>query len=281
MRFNLAEGPSLEPALESEPMTLVGVHPCDIHGIQLLDRIFADGNPDAHYLQRRAKTTIIGVDCMPDDYCFCVSVESATVTSGYDIFVTPIGEKFAVEAATQNGQELVSKYAETQPAESEDIAALRHRTNQKLRSCKQKLNIEAPNLPMFFDGVWDSPVWKDWADKCLGCGTCNMTCPTCYCFDVLDKMKLNLTEGERVRLWDGCMLKDFALVATGENFRSNRTNRLEHRFYRKFSYLFVKYGRSNCVGCGRSCRQCLADITVYDVVNDLVASRREEATSSV
>jgi len=74
------------------------------------------------------------------------------------------------------------------------------------------------------------------------------------------------------------MLKDFAKVATGENFRETRASRIEHRFYRKFSYLFLKPGRSNCVGCGRCCRQCLADITVYDVVNDLVASREGAAT---
>jgi sulfhydrogenase subunit beta (sulfur reductase) len=281
LRFSLAGGPSVEPVLQAEPLVLAGVHPCDIHAIQLLDRIFADGNADEHYLRRRAATTIIGVECMPDDHCFCASVEAATATSGYDILVTPIGEKFAVEVATQKGQELIAEHAQSDPAESEDIAALRMRTNQKLRSFKKRLNIDYANIPMFFDGVWDSPVWKKWADKCLSCGTCNMTCPTCYCFDVLDKMELNLTDGERMRLWDGCMLKDFAVVASGENFRESRTNRLEHRFYRKFSYLFVKYGRANCVGCGRCCRQCLADITVYDVVNDLVASRREEATAGV
>lgn len=43
----------------------------------------------------------------------------------------------------------------------------------------------------------------------------------------------DLQKGARLRRWDGCMLRDFALVASGETFHQPRSDRLRHRFYRK------------------------------------------------
>ena len=97
-----------------------------------------------------------------------------------------------------------------------------------------------------------------------------MVCPTCYCFDVWDDVELDLTHGQRLRRWDGCLFSDFAKVATGENFRENRTARYQHRFYRKGQYLFPKLNDAACVGCGRCAAYCLPDIAdPVDVFNRL------------
>ncbi len=107
-----------------------------------------------------------------------------------------------------------------------------------------------------------------------------MTCPTCICFDVLDQMDLSLGEGERVREWDGCMLEPFAKVASGENFREEREDRLRHRFFRKYAYLYTRHGKPFCCGCGRCVRQCLAGIDPVTVINDLIDAHIKEGTSS-
>jgi len=75
-----------------------------------------------------------------------------------------------------------------------------------------------------------------------------------------------------VRRWDGCMLRDFARVASGENFREHRSSRLRHRFYRKGKYIREDYGRVGCVGCGRCVRACLVKIDPVEVFNTLKAA---------
>jgi ferredoxin len=77
---------------------------------------------------------------------------------------------------------------------------------------------------------------------------------------VHDDMGLDLINGERLRRWAGCLLQDFARVATGENFRETRASRYRHRFFRKGLYLFKVLDDVACVGCGRCASSCLPDI---------------------
>ena len=34
-----------------------------------------------------------------------------------------------------------------------------------------------------------SPMWMRESEKCIGCGNCTLTCPTCRCYDVKDLPK--------------------------------------------------------------------------------------------
>ena len=105
-----------------------------------------------------------------------------------------------------------------------------------------------------------------------------MVCPTCFCFDVEDRMDPDGRGGVRERVWDGCQLSEFARVAGGHNFRPDTTQRLRHRFYRKYLYLMTLYGTSFCTGCGRCGRACPVEINVVETINTLVShGRKEEA----
>jgi formate hydrogenlyase subunit 6/NADH:ubiquinone oxidoreductase subunit I len=108
------------------------------------------------------------------------------------------------------------------------------------------------------------------AEKCVGCGTCNLVCPTCYCFDVEDEVDVSLEGGSRHRHWDGCMLREFSAVAGGEVFRKNLAARQRHRVYRKFKYISDTTGEPWCVGCGRCTAFCTAGISIVNMVNRLV-----------
>ncbi len=83
-----------------------------------------------------------------------------------------------------------------------------------------------------------------------------------------------MASGERCRQWDACTLKDFAVVATGDNFRSTRGQRLRHRFNRKFNFLMTKYKASFCVGCGRCSRTCPVNIDVVETVNAVIKNNK-------
>ena len=34
---------------------------------------------------------------------------------------------------------------------------------------------------------FDSPIWAEAGLRCVGCGSCTYTCPTCHCFDIVDE----------------------------------------------------------------------------------------------
>lgn len=278
VRYELQGSPTATPVVEAEPITLFGVHPCDIYGLEALDTSFSDVHPEPNYLERRAKMRVIGIDCEPDEWCFCSSMGTATVDSGYDIFLTPLPdeEHYLAEIATPAGEEMVAGL-DIRDATGSEVGYLKTHLAKKTQK-DRKLNCEATNLPLLFTGFAESPVWERWAQKCYSCGTCNLTCPTCFCFDVLDQMDLSLHSGERVREWDGCMLEEFAHVASGENFREDRRERLRHRFFRKYAYLFTRYGKPYCCGCGRCVRQCLVKIDPVGVINDLIATHGKGAT---
>ena len=56
----------------------------------------------------------------------------------------------------------------------------------------------------------EHPRWDEVAARCLACGNCTAVCPTCYCFDVVDEVSLNLNDGDRYRVWNYCQMDDFA-----------------------------------------------------------------------
>jgi ferredoxin len=268
VRFDTVEK-TAEAVVGSRDQALVGLHPCDIRAISLMDRVFAYGVPDANYLARRKRTLIVGTDCFPDKNCFCASVGAMDPGPGYDLFLHQIKDGFLVRIGSEAGSKLL-KAAKCRPPRPLEIEELKHYTNDKIASFETRLEADYRLLPPIYAKSESSPVWDKIGKICYGCGSCNHVCPTCYCFDVTDTISGDLKKVERSRTWDGCTQEEFAVVSGGHNFRATRADRLKHRFNRKFNYLFEKYGELFCVGCGRCSRTCLVNINIADVTNELI-----------
>jgi ferredoxin len=166
-----------------------------------------------------------------------------------------------VTVGTKKGEGLLDQYAKSRPSTQEEIGR-RAEVQEKVPYLFSLNTITTPyaELPQLLAAHPESKLFGELAEKCFSCGSCNLVCPTCYCFDVQDEVSLKLNEGERVRFWDGCLLDGFARVASGENFREDREERIRHRIFRKGKYIFEKYGEHGCVGCGRCASACLPDI---------------------
>jgi sulfhydrogenase subunit beta (sulfur reductase) len=269
LRFNIKNA-THAPVIEARKQAVIGMHPCDIRALSLMDRVFAHGTPDANYLARRAETIIIGADCMPDDYCFCKSMGNSEVVEGFDIFLHALGKGFLVRTGSDKGRALLSEYVQTREPSAREFREFQELRAKRDSSFKARVDAPPTELPGIYAKSDESPVWDKIGGICTGCGSCNNVCPTCYCFDVKDEVKPSLTEGERVRTWDGCTLEDFARVAGGHNFRKTRAERLRHRFNRKFRYLAGTFDMLFCVGCGRCSRTCLVKINIVEVTNEIV-----------
>jgi formate hydrogenlyase subunit 6/NADH:ubiquinone oxidoreductase subunit I len=263
-----ADGKSeVSASLDTSFRILAGVRPCDLKGISLMDLFFRDGAPDAYYLARRENTAIIGYGCSApcDARAFCGAVESRNCSEGADIFIaSQASGELLVDVKTECGQKLVSS-AGWKPCSGSPSP------KKSSEPFGRAFDASVPEITSIVDRSFNSQVWEKHVARCFSCGTCNLVCPTCYCFDVADDLNLDVTTGNRTRTWDGCMLPSFAVVVGGHNFRPEPAARQRHRVNRKFDYLTKRYGRGSvCVGCGRCGRQCTSRIDIYDIVSDLI-----------
>jgi len=261
---------------EPDPPTIVmGVHTCDVHAIQLLDHVFAAGKPDAHYLQRRAQTLIISIECLKpcDEHAFCKSMGTMTADEGFDLHMIDLGNAYAIETGSEAGEKLL-KLSPASAATNADIERLNQVMSEKWPRFPYRLDFDVSDLPSLLNVSMKSPLWEELGKRCLACAACTNVCPTCFCFDVKDEVSLDLSTGSRVRSWDSCQLDEFATVAGGHNFRKSRALRQRHRFMRKGKYILEAHNYLGCVGCGRCARACLVDITPVNVFNELYRQRQ-------
>jgi sulfhydrogenase subunit beta (sulfur reductase) len=124
------------------------------------------------------------------------------------------------------------------------------------------------------DLEYENEIWREIGEKCLGCGTCSMVCPTCYCYAVFDDLNLDADSGQRKRRWDSCLFKDYALVAGGHNFRAECSSRVKNRYFHKQRGFVRQYGRPSCVGCGRCIVYCPAGVDILEIVRKLRSETR-------
>ena len=261
LRFKIGDEPEVEPVIEASPRAIIGVHPYDIKAIELLDEAFMTTNPDPNYIARRQNTIIIGADCLnPSPKSFAPSMGTYLTEAGFDLLLTNIGADYMITVGSEKGADLLAKYAQVREPSGDEVAKQKAVRDEALAKYELSLNVPRERLPKLLEESYDDPYWESRSETCLSCGSCVMVCPTCFCFDVQDEVVLNLKDGERLRQWDGCVLVDFAKVATGENFRHDKASRFRHRIYRKGKYILERYGKVGCVGCGRCATACLAEI---------------------
>jgi ferredoxin len=242
---------------ENGPITIIGVHYYDLAAIYMMDRVFSEGETDSHYMWKRQKSLLIGMyPTKHYQYRFSRSVVKDQFYKVADLMLVDMGDDYAIEVVSEKGKLFLN----------DSNAKKNNYTLKKIADAKnkikddQKLPISLELSSEFLTRNYRHPAWEYFGEKCFSCGSCVLVCPTCYCFDVREEIDLTMTKGSRIRVWDGCMLEDFALVADGHNFRKDRDSRFRHRIFRKGKYLPEKYRYYGCVGCGRCAAACTAGI---------------------
>ncbi len=271
--YNVGKGFSAKNPSEIKPTVIIGVHPYDMIALLHMDEIFSETKSDPYYFEKRKSSIIIGVNIQKmSKWCFASYMGSVTVEYGYDLMLTDLGNRYAINIGSPKGEELLDKYAKNvDNALARDSQLVGQKKREIMAMTQQKLDFPPELIPeMLSKSYEDSMFWEKHSEKCLACGSCVLVCPTCYCFDVKDNPDLSLEHGERVRTWDGCLLEDFAKISSGENFRPTRPTRYRHRYFKKGKYLFDRFGFISCVGCGRCSSNCLPNIAnPVNLFNDM------------
>jgi len=266
-----------ESVFDEDPFVIFGIHPYDLEAILQMDAIFEKDQRDEHYLRRRSKAVLVACDVETvSENVFAGCMGTAYLESGFDILITKIdGGDYVVDIQTDAGRSIADSLKSAKDADKKALAARREVWNKnKARLRRHKLEVPLEELPALLEAGYEHPIWEERAQRCYSCGSCNLVCPTCYCFDVRDDVGWDLKHGVRARVWDGCLLAGFAEVAGGHNFRRNRADRYRHRYYRKGKYLPEMIGKTACVGCGRCITACTAKIAnPVEVYNALLEEK--------
>lgn len=271
LKFNTKENDFKRDDISEKKRIFFAIHSYEMQGIKRLDFSFSQGKPELNYLVRRKNALFIGISFIPDAYHFSESVGIPIEKfDGFCLFFQPIENGFLVIEIDDMGKELIAEFGN---GFSLNIPMDIKKTQTPF---KARIKYHYNRLPQIFEYVYKSKVWDKVASKCLGCGTCNLLCSTCYCFDVRDEVEMDIESGVRQRFWDSCMLKPFAEVAGGENFRDKLSNRTRHRLYRKFKYITDLSAELHCIGCGRCSKYCPADINIVEIINDLIDDYAEQ-----
>jgi NAD(P)H-flavin reductase len=280
LKFSLQKPYEAKETITDTPRIIIGIHPYDLIALEQTDRHYLDQQQDNFYKKRRENTLLIGVDIQNvSERSFAASMNTNTTDRGFDLLLTDIGANYAVTIGTEKGEKLLKKYATVKDTTSTDLNKIKTTRNAVLKKYKQKVKIEKKDWSSLLVANYDHAIWEERADVCMECSSCTMVCPTCFCYDVKEDVSLNLTQGNRIRTWDGCMLKDFTKVGSGEVFRDEIKERYRHRFFRKGNYLPERYGFVACVGCGRCGIACLPDIAdPCNLINELAHFESESDT---
>jgi len=256
------------PRHEETKLAFFGIKPCDLSSIMIMDRV-QGGLGDEYYLRLRRNLLLVVENCIkPGNTCFCATMGTGPkARSGFDVAYTQLPGKnmVVIESGSEIGTKLISNL-DLRPIDDTTYKEYVNLIDEAYKRAKAPFNLD--NLPEKLEMRIKSSIFKEIAERCIGCANCNMVCPTCFCFDVIDVPELD-GSAKRIRVWDGCLNYSYAEVAGG-HFRPDLWARYRHWLLHKFVYWIKQFGTFGCVGCGRCITWCPAGIDIRDVISRLL-----------
>jgi sulfhydrogenase subunit beta (sulfur reductase) len=270
-------GVNVAPSEEKpRKIALVGLRSCEFHAIAIQDRVMTGGAyTDSHYASQRENLLLVGVNCaVAGATCFCTSMGTGPrITSAHDLALTElIGDgmhEFLVEIGSETGARLMESVPH-RVANGQHVASAAEVTRQTAAAMGRSL--DTTEIKELLYANLEHSRWDEVAARCLGCTNCTMVCPTCFCTNVEDRISLDGTEAERVRVWDSCHSMEFSHLHGG-SVRSSIKARYRQWLTHKLASWIDQFGTSGCVGCGRCITWCPVGI---DLTEEVAAIRKSD-----
>lgn len=262
-----------------KPLAFIGVRSCDLHAIQVQDKVFMDErHPDPLYARRRNAALVVVVNCgQAAKTCFCTSMKTGPrAESGFDLALTEIvdgdAHYFVAEPGSAEGFSLLADIPHAE-ADRKNIAAAEKCTKRAEDQMGRKIDIS--DIKELLYRNYENERWDALEQRCLACGNCTMACPTCFCSKVEDVTDLTGNHAERWREWDSCFTMDFSYIHGG-SVRQTTRSRYRQWLVHKLATWLDQFGTSGCVGCGRCITWCPVGIDLTEEVRLIRESEQPE-----
>ncbi len=249
------------------PTAVFGIRPCDLHAIEIQDKVFVNNSyHDPYYTKRRENLFLVAMNCTTcHSNCFCLSVGgSPRAKRNYDLAMIEIKDGFLVEIGSEKGRTMISNLnleVSSGAQTSEALAKVENAVKMQTKS----IPVESIVVKKLVENM-EHPQWDDVAERCMSCGSCTQACPTCFCHTQKDYPKLDGKSTEHSREWDSCFSIDHSYTH-GELYRADIKSRYRQWLTHKFSTWHEQFQTGGCVGCGRCITWCPVKIDVTDEIN--------------
>lgn len=247
---------------DGQSQVIFGMRHCDIHGIKCLDQVFlSEDFTDPQYLEKRENSVIFALSCNePWKACFCTSMgvdQEKADQSVADVQMYEFEDSYGFIATSEKGKKSLEKISNLFTNAIDEIP------KQKPPS----LQLKTQGLPQTLATMFENQIWQEFSFKCIECGTCTYICPSCYCFDLNNKIRGEV--GVKLRTWDSCMFEEYTAMAGGHQPRPGKEQRIRNRFLHKLQYFNENHGMFLCTGCGRCVEKCPANIDITKFINQV------------
>lgn len=236
---------------------MIFLRSCDLHAVKRLDAVYLqDRFEDTYYKRLREHTKFVLIGCrQPFQSCFCVDM-GTNISSDYDLSIDCTEDGYKIDCRCRELEDCLGTFAD----HTGDVTP-EHVTETPTRvHIPKNLSSEAAK----------SSLWREYDSRCIACGRCNFSCPTCTCFTMQD---LSYTDnprvGERRRVWASCMTDGFTDVAGGGSYRKAYGERMRFKVLHKALDFNKRHGYQMCVGCGRCDDVCPEYISFSGCLNRL------------
>lgn len=240
---------------------LIFLRSCDLYAVKRLDEIYLkNGFEDFYYARVRERAKFVLMGC--ENTCesgFCVSM-GTNQSENYDAYLKVGEDQVYVDLKSEelkafvNGREEKEVIPDYVTENKEKVTLPKHLSNES----------------------FNKEIWKEYGDRCIGCGRCNFVCPTCTCFTMQDIFyKDNPKAGERRRVWASCQVDGYTDMAGGHAYRKNQGERMRFKVMHKIYDYEKRFGYPMCVGCGRCDDVCPEYISYANCVNRLAKEEAE------
>lgn len=253
----------IEESFEEFRDTIVFLRACDIHAVSVTDAHFLKSGDleDSYYKRRRDKIKIFLIECEKSfENCYCVSMGTNS-SDEYSAFMRKTGSGYEV---TLKDKELEQYFSDR---------------DDRIKDPEfVKKNIRSIDIPENIDvSIFKNKMWKEYSARCIACGRCNTSCPTCTCFSVHDIASEEKKDvWQRRRIWSACHVKDFSLLAGNHDMRTVNGDRMRYKTLHKISDFKKRHGFQMCVGCGRCDDVCPEYISMFGCIDKINAVINEK-----
>lgn len=247
---------------------IVFLRSCDLHALKRQDEIYLrNGEEDYYYRRVRDRMKFVLIGC-PHSFenCFCVDM-GANTTDDYGAYVEVRDGMVLVDNRDPEWEALFGGNAEGET----EVRPVFATSNDVHVDIPANLGIE----------VMRSGMWEEYEYRCIACGRCNFSCPTCTCYTMQDIFYTdNGRVGERRRVSASCMVDGFTSVAGGGEYRRDNGQRMRFKVLHKVYDFKKRFGYQMCVGCGRCDDVCPEYISFSACLNKLGGAMQEVAANA-
>ena len=244
-----------------KPMFVVGFTAQDLDCLEFIDRFYSRNYHDDIYFNKRENSVIVGIS----GRCGTNSEFLKIAGDKCDLELICDGQDYIVVSYTETGKKMLQKIQNGKEVQATVLNELQ-KESDALSSEDFELIKKASKL-LLEEKVPDE-FWTSISDRCIACTSCNLSCPTCTCFDVFDRQIASDTR--RYRMWDSCQLDGFMREVSGHNPMGRENMRTRRRIHHKLAADVIRWGHPTCFCCGRCDMVCPTGIGIKSVCREMI-----------